>query len=922
MSTETEDSAISASVVKKGIRPVPIEDEMSKSYLDYSMSVIVGRAIPDVRDGMKPVHRRIVYAMQESYPATAPHKKSARAVGDVMGKYHPHGDSAIYETLVRLAQPFKMRHPLVDGQGNFGSIDGDPAAAMRYTEARLTRLAHMLTDDLDKDTVDWQPNYDGSLKEPKVLPARFPNLLVNGSEGIAVAMATSVPTHNLGEVLDACILVLDRDDVSFDEIFEVLPGPDFPTKGVIMGRGGIRQAYLTGKGSIRVSGVAEIEQIKGGKSRIVISELPYGVNKKSFIERIAELVSSKTLDGITDIRDESDRNDNVRVVVELRRDVDPSILLNGLRKHTDLIKSFGYNATLLNSRGRPEEMPLLSILKEFVAFRRTTVRRRTIFELNKARDSLHRQIGLYAAVSMVDEVVRTIRGASDVDDARVKLMAMEFPTAGEFRKLLEEADPDVPVGDVFKLSEVQTKAILEMRLQKLTGLERDEIAETARSLSAQINHLTTILNDRSVLDGIIRNEFQEIKAKFATPRLTKIEAVDMDDIDDEDLIERKDIVVTITKSGYVKRTDLAAYREQKRGGKGRNGMETKDEDFVINTLVCTTKTPLVFFTSRGIARSLKAYRLPDGAPSAKGRPLVNFVTLRQEETISAVIAMPESEEELDGRSLVFITDFGTVRRNDARAFWGINRAGKIAISLEDDLGNPQGRLVEVLLATDDDDVLVATERGICVRFPVKDLRVMKSRNSSGVRAITLEHGNRVIGASILNHFRRSAQERDAYLNGGTITLKREDGTTDSFSLPADQMEAMQKAEEHLLTISANGFGKRSSSYEYRTTARGAKGIAAAIINHSTGNLVSCFKVTEDDGLVMVTDGGQTIRTRVRDVRITGRVTRGVRMFRLPDGQSIVSVARVSADDLGDESDLTMPDQGDTSDAEDRSTEVE
>jgi len=904
----------------RGIRKVTVEDELAKSYLDYAMSVIIARAIPDVRDGMKPVHRRIIYGMHQSYSASSSYKKSAKAVGEIMGQYHPHGDAAIYDTMVRMAQPFKMRHPLIDGQGNFGSIDGDPPAAMRYTEARLFPLAHMLTNDIDKDTVEFQPTYDGSDLEPKVLPARFPNLLVNGSEGIAVAMATSIPPHNLGETIDACLMVLDNEDTTLDDILQVMPGPDFPTQGTIMGRGGIRQSYATGRGSIRVTGTAEIEPMKSGKSRIVISEIPYGVNKKAFIERIAELVENKTIDGITDIADHSDRKANVRVEIELRRDVDPQIVLNGLRKHTDFVKSFGYNATVLNSRGRPEEMSLLNILREFVAFRRQTVRRRTIFEVNKARDSLHRQIGLYAAVSMVDEVVKAIRTAVDIDDARVRLMAMEFPTSGDFAKLLAEADPDIPVGDVFKLSAEQTKSILEMRLQKLTGLERDEIAKLALELSAEINRCTIILNDTSVLDGIVRNEFAEVKAKWATPRLTKIEAVDMDDIDDEELIERKDIVITITRSGYVKRTDLDAYREQRRGGKGRNGMETKDDDFVVTSLACTTKTPLVFFTSRGIAHSLKAYRLPEGAPSAKGRPLVNYVPVRQDETVSAVIAMPESEADLEGKSLLFVTDFGTIRRNLAKAFWGINKAGKIAIRLDDDLGNTTGRLVEVLLASDAEDVMISTVDGTCVRFPIEDVRVVKSRDGIGVRAIDLEAGNRVIGATILKHFRNSPQERDAYLAGGAISIKQEDGSSFDFALAPERMAEMDLSQENLLTITALGFGKRSSSYGYRVTSRGRKGIAAAIINETTGPLVSCFTVTDNDGLVLVTDGGQTIRTRARDVRQTGRVTRGVRMFSLPPGQVIASVAKVNADDM-DDSDIVIP-AAQESDAEDVVTQVD
>jgi len=890
---------------REAIRVVNVEDQMSAAYLNYAMSVIVSRAVPDVRDGLKPVHRRILYGMfEEGINANSSRKKSAQSVGKVMGSYHPHGDSAIYDAMVRLAQPWVQRHPLIDGQGNFGSRDGDKPAAMRYTEARLHRLAHAMLEDIDKDTVDWQPTYDGSTEEPRVLPVRFPNLLVNGQQGIAVAMATSIPTHNLGEAIDACLLVMDNPDATVDDIMQVMPGPDFPTGGTIMGTGGIRQSYLTGRGSIRMTGQAVIEEMKGGKSRIVVTELPYGSSSKAFQEKIVDLLEKKIIEGVTDIRDEGGRDADLRVVIELRRDVEPSVVLNGLKKHTDLVSAFSYNATVLNSRGKPVEMPLIDILKEFIAFRRQVVRRRTIFELNKARDALHRQIGLYAAVSQVDEVVRTIRMSPDRDTARVRLMEMEFPTGGDFARLLSEADPDNEVAESFKLSEIQANSILEMRLQKLTGMERDEIEASARQISGEINFHVSVLNDKNILDGIVRQEMEEVKAKFANPRITVIEPTDWDDIDDEDLIERKDIVITITKSGYVKRTDLSAYREQRRGGKGRNGMETKDDDFVLTTLVCTTKTPLVFFTSRGIAHSLKAYRLPEGAPAAKGRPLVNFVSLREGETISAVIAMPENSEDLEGKSLVFVTDFGTVRRNDAKAFWGINKAGKIAIKLEDEHGRPNGRLVSVLLGSDVDDVLVATKAGACVRFAINEVREVKSRNGVGVKAVNLASGNEVIGASVLRHFKATPQERDAYQAGGSVTIKNEDGSEEVVTLSPEKIQEMKSSEEFLLTISALGFGKRSSAYEYRTTARGGKGVAAANINAITGPLVACFTVADDDGLVLVTDGGQTIRVRVKDVRKTGRATRGVRMFKLPEGQKIVSVAKVSAEDL-DEADVTV-----------------
>lgn len=882
----------------QGVRTVTVESQMKSAYLNYAMSVIVSRAVPDVRDGMKPVHRRIIYAMDEGgYHSSAAHKKSARAVGDIMGKYHPHGDRAIYDALARLAQRWSLRHPLIDGQGNFGSRDGDRPAAMRYTEARLDRLSQYATGDIDKDTVDWMPNYDGTLKEPKVLPVRFPNILVNGGSGIAVTMATSIPTHNLGESIDACLMVLDDPEATLDDVLTVMPGPDFPTFGTIMGSGGIRQAYETGRGSIRVCGKAEIEEVKGGRHRIVVTELPYGSSSKAFQERVADLVNKKVLEGISDIRDESDRKTPLRVVVELRRDAEPTIVLNSLMKYTDLVSSFPYNATVLNSRGVPCEMPLMDILREFVEFRKQVVQRRTVYELNKSRDALHKQIGLYAAISEVDQVVKLIRSSSDVETAHTALMNIEFPTDGDFAQLLAEADPEEEVKASFYLSDIQAKTILDMRLSKLTGLERDLIADEAREISNTINYLLTILNDDTVLSGVVRNELEEVKAKFATPRMTQIEAVDWDDIDNEDLIERKDIVLTITRSGYVKRTELSAYREQRRGGKGRNGMETKDDDFVSTTVVCTTKTPLVFFTSRGIAHSLKAYRLPEGNPAAKGRPLVNFVPLREGETISAVIALPETTEELEGKSLVFITDFGTVRRNDVKAFWGINKAGKIAIKLEDEYGNPSGSLVSVLLGADDDDVLVATKNGNCVRFPINDVRIFKGRDSTGVKAVTLESGNEVIGASVLKSFKATAQERDAFQSGGTLQIKTEDGGVEVITLPDDRIAEMRASEQSLITISSLGFGKISSAYEYRTTSRGAKGIAAANINAVTGPLVACFTIEDEDGLVMVTDGGQAIRVRVSDVRRTGRTARGVRMFRLPEGQSIVSVARVSGEDI-------------------------
>ena len=887
----------------KGVVDNHIEEIMATAYVNYAKAAITARALPDVRDGLKPVHRRIIYGMYDGgYTWNSKLTKSARSVGDVMGKLHPHGDSAIYEAMVRLGQPWTQRHPLIEGQGNFGSRDGDPPAAARYTESRLEKLTQYMLLDIDSDTVSWSPTYDESRLEPNVLPVRFPNLLVNGQAGISVGMATKIPTHNLGEVIDACKLVLEKPDATLDEVMEVLPGPDFPSAGVIMGVGGIRQAYATGRGSIRIAGRARIEEMKNGKSMIIVHELPYEVGAENFAEKVAELTNDKQIDGITDVRNETSKKDGIRVVIELRRDVDPNIVLNFLKKKTALVTSFGYNAVVINSRGEPGEMGLLPMLQEFIAFRKEVIGKRTVFELNKARDDLHKQIGLYAAVTQIDHVIATIRGSDDRDHARSLLMDMDFPTDGDFAQFLKEADPDTfeEVGPIFKLSEIQARQILEMRLQSLSGLQAREIHERAVELSGTIGDKMRILNDSSVLSAIIAAEFDEVRAKFAEPRLTEIDGTDWENIDDEDLIERKDVVVTITRSNYAKRTDLDAYREQKRGGKGSSGMDTKENDDILTTLVCTTKTPILFFTSRGIAHYLKTYKLRDGNRNARGYPLQNLVPLRDGETITAVIPLPESKEELETKRLVFVTDKGTVRTNDAKVFGSVKSNGLIAIKLEDDNGNPQGNLISVLLAEEEDDVMVVTEKGQFVRFPVTKVRVFRSRSSEGVKAITLANGDVVKAASILRHEKfESTLHRDAYFAGGTVTKQDEAGNEISLTLPPEDMADFAAREEFLLTVSALGFGKRTSAYEYRITDRGAKGGAAANISSATGPLVDCFKVRPDDGLVIITDGGQIIRTRVRDVRITGRTARGVRMFKMPDGQKIVSISRISAEDLSD-----------------------
>lgn len=877
------------------VRTVSFVDEMDKSYLDYMMSTVKSRALPDVRDGMKPVHRRILYAMAESgYTADRKHVKSAKVVGDVMGQYHPHGDSSIYEALVRMGQPWSLRYPLIDPQGNFGSIDNDPAAAMRYTESRLERLAGHMVADLDEGVVDFSPNYDASAKEPKVLPARFPNLLVNGQIGIAVGLATNIPPHHLGETIDACLLRLDNAAVTLDEILQVLPGPDMPTFGVIHGRAGIRQAYATGRGAIRVSGTASIEEMKGGRHRIVVTQLPYLVVKSNFVEELAQLVEDKKIEGVTDIRDESSDKVGIRVAIDLRKDVDSAVVLNRLREKTEFVTNFNVNLTCLDSRGRPRQMGVLQILGEFVDFRREVVRRRTLHRLEKARADLHRQIGLYAATLRMDEVVKTIRASHDSEVARAALLEMEFATDGGFAQLLSEVDPDIAYGETFRLSDIQVRSILDMRLARLTGLERDKIADRARELSAEIRGGLDILNNRPLLDGIVRLELEEIKAAFPDERRTVIEDSVLDALSDEDLVELKDIVVTVTAGGYVKRTDLAAYRL----GRQKAGEEV-DEDVATTTIVCTTKTPLLFFTSRGLAHAEKAHKLPEAAANARGRALVNFLDMKPEETVEAVVALPDDKAALEALSLVFVTDFGTVRRNDASDFAKVNKGGKLAIKLDDENGEPLGRLVSVQLVSPDDDIALASRDGMCCRFNVGDLRVMKSRDSVGVAGISLGRKDKVVAVSILRHFEATGTEREAYLAGGS-TKEKDPGTGEmvAFELSSERMLEMQDAEQMVLTVSETGFAKRTSSHAYRITARGGQGVEAAKLADRTGDLVALMPVDEKDVLILTTDTGKSIRATAADAPIMARGTQGTRVFALEGKQQIVSVLRVSADPAG------------------------
>ncbi len=868
------------------ISPVTIEEEMRRSYLDYAMSVIVSRALPDVRDGLKPVHRRILYAMKESgYDYNKPFRKSARIVGDVMGKYHPHGDAAIYDAMVRMAQDFSMRLPLIDGQGNFGSMDGDPAAAMRYTEARMARSAHFLIEDIDKETVDFQPNYDDSTVEPSVLPARYPNLLVNGAGGIAVGMATNIPPHNLGEVIDACCAYIDHPDITPEQLMELVPGPDFPTGGIILGRAGIRSAYTTGRGSVVMRGRCHIEEIRKDREAIVITEVPYQVNKARMLEQIAELVRDKKIEGVADLRDESDR-DGVRVVVEIKRDAIADVVLAQLYKFTPLQTSFGVNALALNG-GRPQMMPLKEIVSAFVAFREEVITRRTIYELGKARERAHVLAGLAIAVANIDDVIALIRRAPDPQTAREELMARQWPAMDvePLIRLIDEPGRAIVDGK-YQLSEAQAKAILDLRLHRLTGLERDKIGGELTEIGAQIKEYLEILSSRPKLLEVLRGELLEIRNQFATPRRTTIEDSEFE-ADIEDLIAREDMVVTVTNTGYIKRVPLSTYRAQKRGGKGRSGMTMKEEDFINQVFVSNTHTPMLFFSSIGKAYKLKVYRLPLGTPQAKGKAMVNILPLEEGETISTVMPMPEDETTWAELNVMFATSVGDVRRNQLSDFVDIRANGKIAMKL----GEGE-RLIAVRTCSESDDVLLATRMGKAIRFPANDVRVFKGRDSTGVRGIRMD-GDEVISMSILRHVDFDMETRDAYMRG---------------ELTGPEAERMSADEEIILTVTENGYGKRTSAYEYRITGRGGQGIANIDLTDKNGPVVASFPVNHEDEIMLVSDGGKLIRMPVDDIRVCGRKTQGVMLFRTAEGERVVSVARLcdingGGDDADDADDV-------------------
>jgi len=877
---------------------ITIEEEMKSSYLDYAMSVIVSRAIPDLRDGLKPVHRRILYAMHENgYTHSKSYRKSAKSVGDVMGSYHPHGDSAIYDALVRMAQDFSMSLPLIDGQGNFGSMDGDSAAAMRYTEARLDKPSEYLLLDIDKNTVDFQDNYDGKETEPMVLPARYPNMLVNGAGGIAVGMATNIPPHNLGEVIDATLALIENPDMTSTDLMEYVPAPDFPTGGVILGRGGAVKAYNEGRGSVIIRAKTRVEEIRKDRYAIVIEEIPYQVNKATMIEKIAELSRDKKIEGIAHVQDESDRV-GVRVVVELKRDATAEVVLNQLFRFTPLQTSFGCNMLALNG-GKPEQLTLYKFLNYFVGFREEVVARRTAFELNKARERSHILCGLAVAVSNVDEIVATIRASADPAEAREKLMTRRWPAADIAQYITLIDDPSHTINDdkSYNLSETQARAILELRLQRLTAMGVKEVTDELEELASKITDCLDILRSRERIMAIITGELTEVREKFAIPRRTQI--VDWaGDMDDEDLIEKEDMVVTITNSGYIKRTNLAEFREQKRGGKGIQGMSTKDEDFVTNMFVANTHTALLFFTTDGMVYKLKTWRLPLGGRNAKGKAIVNILPIDPGVSIAALMPIDAPDEDWGDLQIVFATDAGDVRRNALSDFTNVKSNGKIAMKL------PEGvSIVNVRIATEEDDFLLTTSMGKAIRFPTTDVRVFKGRDSTGVRGIKLASGDKVVSLAVIRHVDAESDERTAYFK---MRRALQDGETPETDISQERYDELAALEDWILTITSGGFGKRSSAHEYRVSGRGGQGVAAANLDRRDDTIVAAFTVQEEDQIMLATSTGQSIRCPVSGISTQGRASSGVTVFNTKDGEKVVSVAYIA--DTDDEEDA---DAGDT-----------
>lgn len=870
------------------ISQISIVDEMEQSYLDYAMSVIVSRALPDVRDGLKPVHRRILYAMNEGgYHSNKPFKKSARIVGDVMGNYHPHGDSAIYESMVRMAQNFSLRVPLIQGQGNFGSMDGDKAAAMRYTEARLAKVSESLLLDIDKNTVDFLPNYDGSIFEPSVLPARFPNLLVNGTGGIAVGMATNVPPHNLGEILDGTLALIDNRDLTVEDLLEYIPAPDFPTGGVILGRKGSTSALTTGRGSVIMRAKCDIEEIRKDRWAIIVTEIPYQVNKAKLIEKIAELVNSKQVEGISDIRDESDRT-GVRVVVELKRDAVGEVVLNQLYQYTQLQTSFASNMLAIN-KGIPQQMNLREILTAFIEFREEVITRRTIFELNKSRNKAHTLVGLAVAVTNIDEVIALIRGSKDPATARELLLNKDWAAkdVAPLIELIAEPGREV-VNGCYKMSEAQVKAILALQLHRLTGLERDKIAAELQGVCDMIKEYLEILSNQDKLISILKEELIEVKEKYATPRKTEISDVEFS-TDIESLIAREDMVITVSHQGYIKRVPLDTYRAQARGGKGRGGMQTKDEDFVKELFVANTHTPLIFFTTKGIAYQMKAYKLPLCNPQSKGKAMVNILPLEAGESLSAILSLPEDKETWEDKYLMFATAKGGVRRNTLASFSNIRSNGLIAMKLEE----KDDELISVRVCDENQDILLSSNNGRAIRFKATDIRCFSSRNSTGVRGFRIGEEDKVISMSVLNHVEATSEERRDYLKfQNAVKRGEEPNVADYEFLTEERLEYLQEKEQQLLVISSNGYGMKSSTHDYRLTNRGGKGIGNMEVNDRNGDIVSSFIVEDESQIMLVTDSGQMIRTKVDSVRQTSRNSKGVKVFTVKDKESVISVAHI------------------------------
>ncbi|MCX7351947.1 MAG: DNA gyrase subunit A [Proteobacteria bacterium] len=885
------------------VKPVSLEEEMKRSYLDYAMSVIVSRALPDVRDGLKPVHRRILYTMKEiGLEYNRPHKKSANVVGNVMAKYHPHGDSAIYDSMVRMAQWFSLRVPLVDGQGNFGSMDGDPPAAPRYTEARLSKVAHSLLDDIDQDTVDFRANYDDTTLEPIVLPAKFPNLLVNGTSGIAVGMATNIPTHNLGEIVDATCALIDNPDLTIEELMEYVPGPDFPTGAIVLGRKGIIEAFHTGRGSITIRSKTTIENISGSREAIIVHEMPYQVNKSRMIEKIAELVRDKTIEGISDLRDESNR-EGVRVVIELKKDVNAEVILNKLYRHSQLQVSFGYNMLAI-VHGRPVQLSIKSILQHFIDFREEVITRRTKYLLNRAREKSHLLLGFSVAVANLDPVIELIRASKDRNEAREQLLARAWngSSVAEYIKLVEANADVISVDGQYRLSELQANAILDLRLHRLTGLEREKILKDLDDIAKDIQEYLDILGSRLRILTILKEELNAIKEIFPSPRRTVIEdAVTKLELDD--LIQREDMVITVSLSGYIKRVPLSTYRAQRRGGKGRSAMTIRDEDVVCDIIIANTHSHVLFFSTLGKVYQMKAYELPLATPQSRGRAMVNLLPLTGNETISTVLVLPEATERKDQEVfLMFATNTGNVRRNKLQDFSNIPSNGKRAMKL-DDAGE---ELIAVKLCTEKDDVMLFTKKGLCNRFNVADnVRVFAGRDSNGVRGIRLQPKDYVISMTILNPGKVTIEERNAYLKmakaarqgrSDELEIIEADEEVAAITITNERFEELQAMEEFILTVTENGFGKRSSAYEYRTTKRGGVGFDSIITSVRNGGVVAAFPVREQDQIMLVTTSGQLIRCPITDVRITGRRTQGVIIFRIDSGENVVSVSKIEEGD--------------------------